>query len=100
MLVRVRAMPGERIPVIECSSEVMMHFGLADKPVDIELVASKTMNGDPVVPTYFVAQVYKDSQSFSFPILTGEVGFYEDGGEYYTHADPARYKPEEPTWQS
>ena len=88
-LVRAFVEIGERIPVIACHSEVMIHFGLAGKPIEVELVA----DGDDAA-----CQVYKRGERFSTPIMPSEGGFYAtqlsgcgDGRHgYYTYADVNR----------
>jgi hypothetical protein len=96
---RYKARPeaGERVPVIGCYSEVMMHFGLAGKPIEVALVRNTYINGKPVPPGggyQWVCQVYKNGQPFSAPILTGEGGFYEDDEGHYTYPDEARIPSE------
>ena len=36
-----------------------------------------------------MAQLWKDGRRFSFPVTTGEAGFYQDAHGYYTYADGA-----------
>jgi hypothetical protein len=90
--VRVYPDIDERMPVIGCSSEVMMHFGLAGEPIEVSLVQDRYINGEkvPVGEGRLVAQVWKDGREFSAPILTGEAGFYCDGDDYYCYPDVSR----------
>lgn len=85
----------ERVPVVGCSSEVLMHFGLADKPIEIALVRSKLANG--VITPMVMSQVYSNGRAFSAPVTTGEGGFYQDlDGYYYTYLDRTRAQQEFP----
>jgi len=91
----VRAYPdiGERVPVIGCHSEVMMHFRLAAMPIEIELVYSLNLCGDIAEPRYVMGQVWVDGRKYSFPVTTGEAGFYGCGEplyRYYCYADASR----------
>ena len=100
-LLRVWPYPNERVPVLAVHSEVMCHFGLAGKLVEVALVRNKLMNGNPVPDDHdghkFVCQVYTDGKPFSAPILPGEGGFYCDyfkgQDDYYTYAEPSRIDP-------
>lgn len=74
---RVYPALGERVRVVGCYSEVMMHFGLAGRPVEVALVQGN----------YVMAQVYKDGVPFSGTILPGEAGFCRDGGGWYVYPD-------------
>lgn len=86
--------PGERINVIGSYSEVMCHFGLAGKPVQVELVRREYDGGATV---YYSAQVYKDGKPFSGTITYGEAGIYRDGDEFYTYeAEPTDKGDEDP----
>lgn len=78
---------GERIKVIGCHSEVMMHFGLAGKPVEVSLEQAGFINGD-IVPGRAAAQVYKDGDPYSFPILPSEAGFYYDSTTHCWYCYP------------
>lgn len=71
-------MIGERVKLIGCYSEIMMHFGLSGKPIEACLVPTRSAMS-------FVAQIYKDGKPFSSPILTGEAGFYRDEKGYYCY---------------
>ena len=89
----------ERVPVIGCHSEVLMHMGLAGKPIEVALVRNRYMNGEPVegecLGRLYVAQVYVDGEPFSAPILTGEAGFYEEPHVgFYTYGDINRITTE------
>jgi hypothetical protein len=94
----VRAYPdsGERVPVIGSYSEVMIHCGLAGKPIEVSLVRNVYLNGQ-LVPDgegrQYVARVWKDGRPFSAPILTSEAGFYEDELGYYCYPDVKRLSP-------
>jgi hypothetical protein len=93
--IAVRAYPDvdERVPVIGSCSEVMIHFGLAGKPIEVSLVRNTYINGQPVPEgegRQFVAQVWKDGKPFSAPILTSEAGFYEDELGHYCYPDVKR----------
>lgn len=68
---------GERVKLIGCYSEVMMHFGLAGKPIEVSLEQARMINGT-IVPGRAVAQVYVDGKPFSSPILPSEAGFFYD----------------------
>ena len=77
----VRAYPdvSERVPVIGSYSEVMIHFGLAGKPIQVSLVRNTYLNGQPVPEgegRQYVAQVWKDGERFSAPIITRRVFIY------------------------
>jgi hypothetical protein len=90
--IRVRAYlnVGERVPVIGSDSEVMVHFGLPGKPIEVSLVRNTYINGAPVPEgegRQYVAQVWKDGRPFSAPILTSEAGFYEYELGYYCYPD-------------
>ena len=85
----------ERVPVIGNYSEVMMHFGLADKPIEIALKRTPSASGETIC---YSAQVYVDGVPFSSRITTGEAGFYcddHDNGEYYCYPDHKRIDPRE-----
>lgn len=94
----------ERVPVIGNYSEVMMHFGLAGKPVEVALVLSDnyaSVMPEPLDQGRPMCQVYVDGKPFSAPILPGEGGFYYGGNgpligrsNYYTYADASRLTPE------
>lgn len=92
---------GERVPVIGCYSEVMCHFRLAGKPTWVSLERSQYMNGEAVEPMYLVGQVWqwqpdrKELGEFSFPITTGEAGFFNDGAHWYTYVDSVRLNDEQ-----
>jgi hypothetical protein len=87
----VRAYPNidERVPVTGSYSEVMIHFGLAGREIEVSLVRNTYLNGKRVPEgegRQYVAQVWKDGRPFSAPILTGEAGFYEGEGGHYCYA--------------
>ena len=95
----VRAYPDadERLPVTGSYSEVMIHFGLAGKPIEVSLVRNTYANGQPVPEgegRQYVAQVCKDGRPFSAPILTSEAGFYEDEDGLYCYPDVNRLSGE------
>ena len=76
---KVYAAPGIRY-LIECpSSEVCMHMSIAGKLRYAELQSSRYY--------YYSVQLYDlDHKPFSFPILTGEAGFYTDEEQrFYFH---------------
>jgi hypothetical protein len=94
----VRAYPDadERVPVTGSYSEVMIHFGLAGKPIEVSLVRNTYIDGKPVPEgegRQYVAQVWKDGRPFSAPILTSEAGFYEDDLGPYCYPDVKRLPP-------
>lgn len=75
--------PGQRIKVIGSYSEVMCHFGLAGKPIEIELVRKEYDGGKTV---YYSAQVHHNGKPFSGTITTGEGGIYGSPQEgFYTY---------------
>jgi hypothetical protein len=85
---RVYPHVGERVPVIAPYSEVMLHFGLAGKPIEVSLEHSYDSTG---IRKHYWAQVWLHGRPFSSGITTGEAGFYEaEPDEYYTYADPER----------
>jgi len=95
----VRAYPevDERVPVTGSYSEVMLHFGLTGKPIEVSLVRNTYINGRPVPESEgrpYVAQVWKDGTPFSAPILTSEAGFYEDETGQYCYPDVNRLPSE------
>jgi hypothetical protein len=102
---RLRVFPyeNERVPVIGGYSEVMMHFGLAGKPIEVALLRqTRGYSNGPNLPAGFMitwmCQVYKDGKPFSAPILCSEGGFYceyeADGTpSYYTYPDASRIDP-------
>lgn len=71
---------GEKVKVIGCWSEVMMHMRLADKPIEVALV--------PDGPEHFAVQVYVSGERFSFPILPSEAGFYYDSTTHCWYCYP------------
>jgi hypothetical protein len=77
--------PGERINVIGNYSEASMHLRVAGKPIQIQLVAS----GQYAYGTHYMAQIWVDGKEFSFPVTTGEAGFYYDStrDSYYTYEE-------------
>jgi hypothetical protein len=86
----------ERVPVTGSYSEVMIHFGLAGKPIEVSLVRNTYTNGKPVPDgegRQYVAQVWMDGRPFSAPILTSEAGFYEDELGHYCYPDVNRRSP-------
>jgi hypothetical protein len=94
----VRAYPDvdERVPVIGSYSEVMIHFGLAGKPIEVSLVRNTYINDKPVPEgegRQYLTQVWKDGKPFSAPTLTGEAGFYEDELVHYCSPDVKRLPP-------
>jgi hypothetical protein len=94
----VRAYPdvSERVPVIGSYSEVMIHFGLAGKPIQVSLVRNTYLNGQPVPEgecRQYLAQVWKDGRPFSASILTSEARFYEDELGHYCYPDVNRLPP-------
>lgn len=86
-MMRVDAKPGQRIKVEGCHSEVMMHFGLAGKPIEISIEPSRFMNGNIDPSGRMVGQVWVNGKEFSFPVTTGEAGFYQDETGFYTYTD-------------
>jgi hypothetical protein len=79
---------GELVPTIGNCSEVMMHMRLDDKPIEVELVGNE----------HKMVQLWVDHCKFSFPVTTGEGGFYcrdHELGVYYTYADESRLAPEQ-----
>jgi hypothetical protein len=78
---------GEPVPAIGNCSEVMMHMRLDDKPIEVELVGNE----------HKMVQIWVDHRTFSFPVTTGEGGFYyrQSEGVYYTYADESRLTPEQ-----
>ena len=79
---------GEPVPAIGNCSEVMMHMRLDDKPIEVELVGNE----------HKMVQLWVDHRKFSFPVTTGEGGFYcatSVHGVYYTYADESRLTPEQ-----
>lgn len=86
-MTRVDATPGQRIAVIGCYSEAMMHLGHAGKPIEISLEPSRYMNGEIAPGGRMMGQVWVDGKPFSFPVTTGEAGFYEDDKGHYTYVD-------------
>jgi hypothetical protein len=91
--VRIYLGVNERVPVIGSYSEVLIHFGLAGKPIEIWLVRNTYINGQPAPEgegRQYVAQVWKDGGPFSAPTLTGEAGFYEDECGHYCYSDVKR----------
>jgi hypothetical protein len=86
---------GDRVRVIGAYSEVMCHFGLAGKPIEIELVRKEYDGGATV---YYSAQVHKDGRPFSGTITTSEGGIYgnERDGFYTYEAAPDEAGDENP----
>jgi hypothetical protein len=80
---------GERVPSIGNCSEVMCHMRLDDKPVEVELKCSGA--------GFHMVQIWVDGREYSFPVTTGEGGFYCDytRARYYTYADESRLRPEQ-----
>ena len=95
---------GERVRIVGCYSEVMMHFGLAGRPVEISLEHQTAWrDGEPYPLTEYapMCQVWKDGEPFSGPILPGEGGFLRDAKGFYCYpddgpgdADPRRVQEE------
>jgi hypothetical protein len=81
--VKVYPLVGQRVRVVGCWSEVMMHFGLAEKPVEIALT------GGP----HPMAEVYVNGRLFSAPITPGEAGFYWDDTRKRHYTYPADDAP-------
>lgn len=81
---------GERTRVVGCYSEVMMHFGLAGRPVHISLeYQTDWRDGVPYLLTDCapMCQVWKDGQPFSGLITPGEGGFIRDEDGWYCYPD-------------
>ena len=87
----IRCFPaiGERVPVIGNHSEAMMHMRLSDKQIEVALVGDR----------YSMVQLYVDGKMFSFPVTTGEGGFYHRYADdvYYTYVDESRLTAEQVT---
>jgi hypothetical protein len=82
---RVSIVPGQRVRVVACYSEVNMHMGIAGKPMMVELV-KREYPGDSHV--YYSAQFYTlDGKPFSGTVTTGEGGLYRDGDTFTTDED-------------
>jgi hypothetical protein len=70
---------GRRVPVVMPASEVCMHMGLTGKVMHVELVQEGL---------YVQAQLYMPyGEKHSFPITTGEAGFYHDEIGYYYYLE-------------
>lgn len=70
---------GRRVPVVMPASEVCMHMGLTGKVMHVELVQEGP---------YVQAQLYMPyGEKYSFPITTGEAGFYHDEIGYYYYLE-------------
>lgn len=82
MSTKVYATPYQPIRVIAPYSEVLMHMGIAGRPVEVYLIEQTNDNR-----TTYSAQVIKDGHLFSSPITYGEAGFYRDEQGFYTYAD-------------
>src|SRR6185312_1991713 len=81
---------GERVRTVGCYSEVMMHFRLAGRPVEVSLeyqTAWKDGQPYPLTEHAPMCQVWKDGKPFSGLILPGEGGFYRDDRGYYCYPD-------------
>ena len=79
---------GELVSAIGNCSEVMMHMRLDDNLIEVELVGNE----------YKMVQLWVDHCKFSFPVTTGEGGFYcrdHQLGVYYTYADESRLTREQ-----
>lgn len=88
---------GERVPVVGCYSEVMMHFKLAGQPIEIQLVQDRYIHNDSPAPRV-VGQVWKDGRPFSSTITAGEAGFYYDNPSKCWYCYPAEgFIPSVPT---
>jgi hypothetical protein len=77
--IRVFPAIGERVPVIGCYSEIMMHFGLAGRPCEVSLEYQVHWTDDGPVPRPDWGpgcQAWRDGEKFSGLILTSEGGFY------------------------
>lgn len=62
---------GQRVRVIGNYSEVMMHFRLSGKEIEVELISERS------------CQVYVNGKPYSFPILIGEGGIHRDNEGFY-----------------
>ena len=80
---------GERLPSTGNCSEVMCHMRLDDKPIEVELKCSGA--------GFHMVQIWVDGREYSFPVTTGEGGFYCDytRARYYTYVDESRLTPEQ-----
>jgi hypothetical protein len=74
--------PGETMQLELPFSEVCMHMRVAGSVMTVLL----TLGDFPM------AQLIRDGRPFSFPIGTGEAGFYQDADGYYGYpaSTPAR----------
>jgi len=72
-----RVKVGDRFPIEIAFSEVCMHMQVAGQILDVELLPSEGHGA--------IAQLYKNGQEFSAPILTGEAGVYQDADGYYAY---------------
>jgi hypothetical protein len=85
---KVYPLIGERVRVVGCYSEMMMHFRLAGRPVEISLEYQKAWRGNesyPLTEHAPMCQVWKDGEPFSGLILPGEGGFYRDDIGFYCY---------------
>lgn len=73
--------PGQTVRMEIAFSEAAMSMRIAGQVLDVQLVPAQYGA---------CAQVYKNGFQYSFPITTGEAGFYQDDGGYYY------YPPAEP----
>jgi hypothetical protein len=80
---RVPIKPGQKARTVGCYSEVMMHMGLAGRPVDVELLQHVYQDGH----VHHYAQVYRDGQPAGGAVTTGEAGIYTDGWEFTIDQD-------------
>jgi hypothetical protein len=80
---------GERVPVVGCYSEAMMHLGVAGQPIQVALVEQKNLRGETIPGLRPMAQIYHGNRPYSFPVLPGEAGFYEDEEGFYCYVSVA-----------
>lgn len=79
---RVTIQPGQKVRTVGVYSEIMMHFRLAGRPVEVELLRREYPSG-----VYYMAQIYHDGEKFSGPITTSEAGIIENGDEFTIDAN-------------
>ena len=65
--------PGDVIRLRLPYSEVCMHMRVAGTVMEVELTASGS------------AQLWKDREKFSSPVLPGEAGIYRNSNGYYAY---------------
>lgn len=86
MATKQRMMVGDMIRMVGNYSEVMMHMGLAGRPVIVELIPRNRFDGKGRM--LCSAQVYDlYHKPMGAPITTGEAGIYEDADGYYGYED-------------